>query len=108
MDDEAARLRLDAMRRDLEDERAASADGRAAVALDQQSVGRLSRQDALQRQAMAKAEDRRRALALKRITAALARLDAGAFGSCAVCGEDIAPKRLEHDPSIAVCVACAP
>lgn len=35
--------------------------GKATVELDQQSVGRLSRMDALQNQAMAKATDARRA-----------------------------------------------
>lgn len=43
---------------------------RATVALDQQSVGRLSRMDAMQRQAMAQANDRQRARELQRIDSA--------------------------------------
>jgi DnaK suppressor protein len=55
-------------------------EGRKTVELDQQSVGRLSRMDALQHQAMAKADRARRSGAQTRIRAALARMDEGDFG----------------------------
>ncbi len=84
-----------------------AAESRAPVELDQSSVGRLSRMDAMQMQAMALAMEARRAEALRRIDQALARLDAGEYGECVVCGEAIAPKRLALDPAIATCVACA-
>lgn len=84
-----------------------SANARSVVALDQQSVGRLSRQDALQQQAMAKAQDARRAAALRRIDAAMQRIEAGDFGWCVECGETIAEKRLEIDPTVERCVGCA-
>ncbi len=84
-----------------------SAEARRPVTLDQQSIGRLSRQDALQQQAMAKAQDARRAIQLRRIKAALARIDDGEFGFCEECGETIAAKRLEIDPSSELCVVCA-
>lgn len=99
--------RLEAERGELLDLDAAAAAGRATVALDQQSVGRLSRMDALQGQAMAKAVEQRRAAALKRIDAALARLETGEFGACIACGEDIPRKRLDLDPKTATCVGCA-
>ncbi|GAB4538341.1 MAG: TraR/DksA C4-type zinc finger protein [Parvularculaceae bacterium] len=86
---------------------AASEADRETVALDQQSVGRLSRMDAMQRQAMAKAQARRREQEIARINAALARLDAGEYGECLECGEAIAPKRLGLDPAAALCIACA-
>ncbi len=82
-------------------------DGQKTVALDQQSVGRLSRMDALQQQAMARATATRRAQMRQRITAALARLDEGEFGYCLGCGEDIAIKRLELDPTVSTCISCA-
>ena len=49
------RNQLLALLADLEEQNSLGADGQAIVTLDQQSVGRLSRMDALQGQAMAKA-----------------------------------------------------
>ena len=80
---------------------------RAPVELDQQSVGRLSRMDAMQVQAMAEAQSRRRATERVRITAALARFGADEFGYCQSCGEEIERKRLELDPATPFCVGCA-
>lgn len=86
---------------------AGGAEDRGTVVLDQQSVGRLSRMDALQRQAMAEAQSRRRAARQLRIDAALRRIDAGEFGFCQECGEDIARARLDLDPTVPTCVSCA-
>lgn len=80
---------------------------RAPVELDQQSVGRLSRMDALQVQAMALEASRRRAAELRRIEAALRRIDAEEYGYCVECGEEIVVRRLEFDPATPYCVACA-
>lgn len=107
MDEAAIRGRLTAMLKALDDESAGSSAARRPVELDQQSVGRLSRQDALQRQAMAEAEERRRALQRRRVQAALKRLDQDDYGLCGACGEEIAPARLERDPATAFCVDCA-
>lgn len=41
------------------------------------------------------------------IDAALSRLEAGNYGICVTCGEDISPKRLEAYPASAECVDCA-
>ena len=79
----------------------------ATVVLDQSSVGRLSRMDALQGQAMAQASQRRRVDQLKRIAAALVRMDSGDFGYCLDCDEEIAPGRLASDPAVTLCVECA-
>jgi RNA polymerase-binding transcription factor DksA len=38
---------------------------------------------------------------------ALARLDAGTYGTCADCGGAIAPERLEARPDARVCIGCA-
>ena len=92
---------------DLAAEDALGQDGQSVVMLDQQAVGRLSRMDALQSQAMAKATQARRSAMVPRLQAALARIDSGDFGICQDCGEDIAMKRLEFDPAAAVCIACA-
>lgn len=101
------RARLEERRAELKALSADSAAARKPVELDQQSVGRLSRQDALQQQAMAKAQETRRAAELKRIDAALKRMDEDEYGWCAECGEAIAAKRLEIDPTTAYCAACA-
>jgi len=85
----------------------ADEDGRKPVTLDQTSVGRLSRMDALQSQAMSLEIDRRRRQELLRIDAAIARLDLGEYGYCIVCGDEIPEKRLTFDPSATTCVVCA-
>ncbi len=101
------RKRLVTERDELMRQQEASDADRAPVILDQQSVGRLSRMDAMQVQAMAKAVDDRRKLALVQIEAALKRLDAGDFGYCVNCDEPIARKRLDLDPKAASCIKCA-
>ena len=85
---------------------AGSAD-RSPVELDQQSIGRVSRIDSLQVQAMAQAAERRRTARRRHLQDALTRLEAGEFGWCDECGEAIALKRLEADPAVTRCVACA-
>ncbi len=81
-------------------------DGRPVV-LDQTRVGRLSRMDALQNQAMAIETERRRQQELVQIDRALKRLAEGCYGECVECGEMIAKKRLELDPSTPLCIDCA-
>lgn len=109
--DQAARAayehRLHQMQADLAVEESASAGARAVVTLDQQAVGRLSRMDALQGQAMAQAQSVRRTIMSRRIAAALARIADGTFGECEACGEDIPPRRLDLDPTLPSCVSCA-
>ncbi len=107
IDIEAVKTRLIALRADLLDTSETSAESRQPVELDQSRVGRLSRMDALQGQAMALEIARRRANEVRRIDAALARIDEGAYGYCVTCGEDIAAKRLDLDPAAAVCIDCA-
>jgi DnaK suppressor protein len=82
-------------------------DSRKPVELDQSKVGRLSRMDAMQDQAMAQESERRRSGELQRIEAALQRLEGGDFGYCVSCDEAIAPARLELDPAVATCIDCA-
>ena len=46
-------------------------------------------------------------LSLKEVTAALARIQAGTYGLCVVCGKEIAPERLEAKPSVMTCITDA-
>lgn len=106
-DREEIRTRLKAERALLEQMSQGAAELRAPVDVDQQSVGRLSRMDSLQVQAMALATEERRRQQIARIDAALKRLDEGTYGECVICGETIAPKRLELDPAVPTCITCA-
>jgi RNA polymerase-binding transcription factor DksA len=87
VDGAALHRRLAAERDALPDVSAASAESRDPVA--------------------AMATERRRAAAVQRIEAALARIKAGEYGWCAQCGEPIAPARLTLDPAVPTCIACA-
>ena len=98
--------RLEDLRDDLRVLRDVAADSREPVELDQSRVGRLSRMDALQGQAMALETERRRTAELARIEAALKRIEAGDYGYCLTCGDPIPTKRLDLDPSVATCVDC--
>ena len=80
---------------------------RNPVELDQTSVGRLSRMDAMQAQAMQLETGRRREQELVRIDSALKRIETGGFGYCAICNEEIEEKRLLHDPTFPTCIGCA-
>ncbi len=102
-----AHARLIALKDELAALSETAAEDRKPVSLDQQSVGRLSRQDSLQVQAMAKAANARRAGELRRIDAALHRIEEGEYGWCVECGEAIGEKRLEIDPAAPRCRACA-
>jgi DnaK suppressor protein len=81
--------------------------GAQTVELDQTRIGRVSRMDALQQQAMSQESMRRRQIALRNIESALARIESGDYGYCIDCGEDIAEGRLEIDPAGPLCVNCA-
>lgn len=60
--------------------------------------GEWQRIDALRRSLLAEHEE---------IAAALARVDAGTYGICIVCGAPIPAGRLEARPMATMCVACA-
>jgi DnaK suppressor protein len=50
---------------------------------------------------------RRRQAELTRIVSALKRIEAGDYGYCVQCEEEIVTGRLEIDPSVLLCVQCA-
>ncbi|WP_299599669.1 TraR/DksA C4-type zinc finger protein [uncultured Tateyamaria sp.] len=100
------RTQLHARLGTLDAEDAAGAHAQATVELDQQAVGRLSRMDALQNQAMAQAQARMRNAERQRIHAALKRLDDDEYGYCTDCGEPVEAKRLMADPTIPRCLDC--
>jgi len=95
------------LRDELQRLSAMSDEAAAVVELDQSKVGRLSRMDAMQAQAVAQATANRRALKLRGIQAALERIDTGEYGRCQSCDEEIPLQRLEIDPTTLYCIRCA-
>jgi DnaK suppressor protein len=87
MDLDAVRSRLERARDELIAQDLTTEGDRAPVELDQTSVGRLSRMDAIQQQAMSNAGKQRRQIERRRIDAALKRIEAGDYGYCVRCGE---------------------
>ncbi|WP_170759387.1 TraR/DksA family transcriptional regulator [Ruegeria lacuscaerulensis] len=92
---------------ELAEQSASGKDAQAIVELDQQAVGRLSRMDALQNQAMAKAQQANRDLETRRLGVALDRIQEGEYGYCEDCGEEIPAGRLNLDLAASKCVSCA-
>lgn len=101
------RALLETQRQELEELDEIGNEAAETVELDQSRVGRLSRMDALQGQAMSQERKLRRQQELTRIAGALRRMEEGEYGYCLRCGEEIASKRLEFDPAASLCIECA-
>jgi DnaK suppressor protein len=106
-DNHIAQKRLHELKEELLAEKEAAAEGTEPVELDQARVGRLSRMDSMQQQAMAVEQDRRRDLQLQRIEGAFQRLDTGTYGICMSCKVKIEDKRMDFDPTAFFCSECA-
>ena len=104
---DSMKQKLVTMKNELERIADTGDDPAAVVQLDQTKVGRLSRMDALQAQAMAQASGERRAVQLREIDAALKRIDEGSYGDCERCEQPINPRRLDADPTARLCIDCA-
>lgn len=107
MSEQRVRNKLLELRAELLAAAEAGKESAAVVELDQTKVGRLSRMDAMQAQAMAQASAQRREQTLRQIDAALKRIDDDEYGYCLKCDEAINPKRLEFDPTVTLCIDCA-
>lgn len=101
------RGRLQALQQELTGLGKTGQEAARIVELDQTSVGRLSRMDALQGQAMSQERGRRREIELRGIALALERIRQGDFGYCTGCDAPIDRKRLDFDPAAAQCIVCA-
>jgi DnaK suppressor protein len=104
---EAFLPRLEEELRGLRQASVQTAADRKPVELDQQSVGRLSRMDAMQQRAMAAAQETRRHGRIRALDAAIRRIQTGEFGFCEDCGDFIGLRRLELEPTIMRCRDCA-
>ena len=79
----------------------------ATVELDQSAMGRLSRMDALQVQAMSQETKSRHEESLRKISSALSKIESSDYGYCLKCDELISFARLEANPAAPLCIACA-
>jgi DnaK suppressor protein len=95
------------LREDLESVATTGDRSSQVVELDQTRMGRLSRMDAMRAQAMSQESGRRREMMLRKIAAAIERIDNDNFGLCQSCAEPIHPKRLEFDATTLLCIQCA-
>ena len=107
LDKAVIRQKLIALRQELESLSATGEESSQTVELDQSRVGRLSRMDAMQAQAMAKESSRRREGMLRGIADALDRLERDEYGLCQSCDEPISQGRLDFDPTARLCIHCA-
>ncbi len=99
--------RLESRFKDITERQERQKSGTGPVKLDQARIGRLSRMDALQQQAISKAAARLTDLERQRIQSALARMETGEYGYCVICDYEIAEGRLRFDPSVFICISCA-
>jgi len=76
------------------------------VTLDQSSVGRLSRMDAMQAQQVAKANLRSHRLRLKQVGLALEHVGNEEYGYCRRCEDPIGYPRLKAKPETPFCLIC--
>ena len=76
------------------------------VILDQSSVGRVSRVDAMQQQSMAVSTQAKAEATLRKVIIALKRMDGEGFGYCSQCDEPIKFNRLKVQPQASHCLRC--
>ena len=74
--------------------------------LEQDSMGHLSRRDAMHAQQKAEEGARLRKRQLQKIDGALRRIEAGAYGRCFVCEEELDALCLSEDPTTTRCMNC--
>lgn len=105
--DSNVKFRLLDLLKSLEFATTSAEDTTATVDLDQSRVGRLSRIDALQNQAISQSAVANRMIQIVEVKVALERLKNNEYGLCEACDEPINPKRLEHNPAARLCIVCA-
>ncbi len=76
------------------------------VALDQTSIGRVSRMDAMQQQSMAVSTRAKATTSLRQVNNALLRLKNDDYGFCNNCDEGIDLNRLMVQPEASFCLKC--
>lgn len=103
---EAMRTLLEEQQQALEKQLQLGSGATRPVTLDQQSVGRVSRIDAIQQQQMALASHDQAVQMLKQVKQALRRIESNDYGYCRDCAEPIAFARLQVQPFASLCIDC--
>ncbi len=75
--------------------------------LEQDTVGRLSRIDAIQNQGLTQSLQAREQVHLANLVDALRRIEEGCYGGCQACAQPIPFERLVVFPETKTCAACA-
>lgn len=106
-DEQLAELKTDllVLRAELQHQLDSTRQSSEAVDLDQ-PIGRLSRMDALQQQAMAKANRAGSAQRLQQVEVALQAIRQGRYGECRRCEEPVGYARLKARPESPLCLVC--
>ncbi len=103
---EELREELDRQLRRLQKSMKITDEALRTVELDQTAVGRLSRMDSLQNQALSEGLRERELIRLSQILEALGRMDEGGYGICTACRGQIPFERLFVFPEAPECAAC--
>jgi DnaK suppressor protein len=103
---EQCRQKLLSLRAELLDLEESSKEAMRPVELDQAGMGCLSRRDYMQAQQMAEEGPRLRKRQLQKIDGALRRIEAGEYGKCFVCEEELDARDLSIDPTTTRCENC--
>jgi DnaK suppressor protein len=98
--------KLESLVRELE-ETLATVDSADSSIEPDNAIGRLTRMEAIQAQAMGQEGRRRLSGRLQRAQRAIERLEKGTYGTCTRCGTEIPRGRLEVMPESGLCVTCA-
>lgn len=83
-----------------------AAEGSSRVEASGSAIGRLTRIDAIQMQAMSQMNQAQLDVRLQQIEAALAAFDGGRYGSCHRCRGPISLERLDALPEAPLCMSC--
>jgi DnaK suppressor protein len=100
------RLVLQSNKTKLEQQLLDAESATGVVILDQSSVGRVSRVDAMQQQSMAVSTRAKAEASLRKVLKALKRMEAEDFGYCSQCDEPIQFNRLKVQPQASHCLKC--
>ena len=94
------------MVKDLDEQLSISKSAAGIVTLDQTSVGRVSRIDAMQQQSMAVSTREKSRRRLKNVKQAINSMNSGDYGYCKKCDELISTPRLMAQPEAKFCLSC--
>lgn len=103
---EELKRRLLELQTELGEQLSDSLEASRIVTLDQTTVGRISRMDAMQQQNMAISTRGKTKLRFHKVQSALRTIAANEYGYCHRCDEAIPLRRLLAQPEATLCIQC--